>query len=394
MSRLPDYIGVSAFGLKMGVIVPGSDVVSMVCEVLQKCDQDGLLDDGDTVCVTESVVARAQNNYVTIEDIASDVRTKLGIGPAGRIGVLFPILSRNRFSLILKGLAAAVPEGEVVIQFSYPADEVGNQLLPYDFHETLGKCEGELILMEDIGEQRFLHPVTQVDYIALYEDIVNQQGASCQIILCNDPLHLVSYELDGVIVSNVHQRFRTQAKLIKHGVNCITLQDICNSGAGSWSEWGVLGSNLSSGNKLKLAPRDCDLLADQIQTLVEKDMNKKIEVIIYGDGAYCDPSTGIYELADPQPAFGMTKGLRGKYREGLKYKYLVDKMLDEGYDIDTIAQHIEERKEEQFDRSSIETEGTTPRKSEDLLSSLADLISGSADAGTPCILIKGFLQRN
>ncbi len=393
MSRLPDYIGVSAFGLKMGVIVPGSDVVSMVGEVLQKCDQDGLLDDGDTVCVTESVVARAQNNYVTIEDIAADVRNKLQIGPAGRIGILFPILSRNRFSLILKGLAAAVPQGEVVIQFSYPTDEVGNQLLPFDFHETLGKCEGELILLEDIGEERFLHPITQVDYIALYEEIVNEQGAACQMILCNDPLHLASYELDGVIVANIHQRIRVQAKLVKNGVNCITLQDICSGGGKSWSEWGVLGSNLSSGDKLKLAPRDCDLLADQIQSLVAKDLNKKVEVIIYGDGAYCDPSTGIYELADPQPAFGMTAGLRGKYREGLKYKYVVDKMLDEGYDIDTIAQHIHARKDEQFDRSSIETEGTTPRKSEDLLSSLADLVSGSADAGTPCILIKGFLQK-
>lgn len=393
MSKLPDYIGVSAFGLKMGVIVPGSDVVSMVGEVISKCDRDGLLDDGDTVCVTESVVARSQNNYVTIEDIAQEVRDKLQVGPAGRIGVLFPILSRNRFSLILKGLAAAVPQGEVIIQFSYPTDEVGNQLLPFDFHETLGKCEGDLILLEDIGENRFLHPITQVDYIALYEEIVNQQGAACQMILCNDPLHLASYELDGVIVANIHQRFRTQAKLVKNGVNCITLQDICSSGEKSWSEWGVLGSNLSSGDKLKLAPRDCDRLADQIQSLVEKDLDKKVEVIIYGDGAYCDPSTGIYELADPQPAFGMTAGLRGKYREGLKYKYLVDKMLDEGHDIDTIAEHIHSRKDEQFDRTSIETEGTTPRKSEDLLSSLADLVSGSADAGTPCILIKGFLQK-
>ena len=393
MGILPDYIGVSAFGLKMGVIVPGSDVVSMVGEVLSKCARDGFLDDGDTVCVTESVVARAQNNYVTTDDIAEEVRKKLQVGPQGRIGVLFPILSRNRFSLVLKGLAAAVPQGEVVIQLSYPTDEVGNQLLPFDFHETLGKCEGDTILLEDIGEERFLHPITQVDYIALYEQIVNEQGGACQMILCNDPAHLAGYELDGVVVANIHNRFRTRAKLDAKGVNCITLQDICNSGPKSWSEWGVLGSNLSSGDKLKLAPRDCDRLADQIQKRVQQDLNKNVEVIIYGDGAYCDPSTGIYELADPQPAFGMTAGLRGKYREGLKYKYLVDKMLDEGYDIETIAQHIHARKDEQLDRSSIETEGTTPRKSEDLLSSLADLVSGSADAGTPCILIKGFLQK-
>jgi len=393
MGILPDYIGVSAFGLKMGVIVPGSDVVALVSEVLGKCAQDGLLDDGDTVCVTESVVARAQNNYVTTDQIAQEVRKKLQVGPQGRIGVLFPILSRNRFSLILKGLAAAVPQGSVVIQLSYPTDEVGNQLLPYDFHETLGKCEGELISLEDLGEERFLHPITQVDYIALYQQIVNEQGADCQLVLCNDPTHLTYYELDGVVVANIHNRFRTRDKLAAKGVKCITLQDICNNGPGSWSEWGVLGSNLSSGDKLKLAPRDCDLLADQIQRRVQQELHKHVEVIIYGDGAYCDPSTGIYELADPQPAFGMTAGLRGKYREGLKYKYLVDKMLDEGYDIETIAQYIHARRDEQLDRSSIETEGTTPRKSEDLLSSLADLVSGSADAGTPCILIKGFLQK-
>jgi F420-0:gamma-glutamyl ligase len=394
MSILPDYIGVSAFGLKMGIIVPGSDVVAMIGEALAKCARDGLLDDGDTVCVTESVVARAQNNYVTTADIAEEVRKKLQLGPTGRIGVLFPILSRNRFALILKGLAAAVPQGEVVVQLSYPSDEVGNQLLPYDFHETLGKCEGELILLEDLGEERFLHPITQVDYIELYNKIVTAQGAACQLILCNDPLQICNYGLDAVVVANVHNRLRTREKLIEKGVNCITLQDLCNSGAQSWSEWGLLGSNLSSGDKLKLAPRDCDTLADQIQDQVERDLGKKVEVIIYGDGAYRDPSTGIYELADPQPTFGMTKGLRGQYREGLKYKYVVDKMLDEGHDIETIAQHIQALKNEHFDRTSIEAEGTTPRKSEDLLSSLADLVSGSADAGTPCILIKGFLRKN
>ncbi len=391
MGILPDYIGVSAFGLKMGIIVPGSDVVAMIGEVLTKCAKDGLLDDGDTVCVTESVVARAQDNYVTTDDIARDVREKLQLDPAGRIGVVFPILSRNRFALILKGLAAAVPQGEVVVQLSYPCDEVGNQLLPYDFHQTLGKCEGELILLEELGEERFLHPITKVDYIELYKQIVTAAGARCQLFLCNDPLQINDYGLDAVIVSNVHQRLRTQAKLVETGINCITLQDICNSGNVSWSEWGLLGSNLATGDKLKLAPRDSDILADQIQKWVQRELGKRVEVIIFGDGAYCDPSTGIYELADPQPTFGMTDGLRGKYREGLKYKYVVDKMLDEGHDIEAITQHIQTLKNKAFDRTCIEAEGTTPRKSEDLLSSLADLVSGSADAGTPCILIKGFL---
>lgn len=393
MSKLPDYIGVSAFGIKMGVIVPGSNVVAMVSEALARCDQDGLLDDGDTVCITESVVARSQNNYVTTADIARDIRNKLKIGPTSRIGVLFPIMSRNRFSLILKGIAAAVPEGEVVVQFSYPSDEVGNQILPHDFHESIGKCEGDLILIDEIGSNRFLHPITQVDYIELYKNIVNEQGALCQLVLCNNPLHMSSYELDGIIVASIHSRFRILDKLTARGINCITLQDICSDEGDSWSEWGVLGSNLSSGDRLKLAPRDCDTLASEVQEKVKQGLHKQVEVIIYGDGAYRDPSTGIYELADPQPAFGMTSGLWGKYREGLKYKYVVDKMLEEGHDIEVIAHHIRSRKDEQFARDSIETEGTTPRKAEDLLASLADLVSGSADAGTPMILVKGFLHK-
>lgn len=393
MGILPDYIGVSAFGIKMGVVVPGSDIASMVYEALEKCCRDGLLQNGDTACITESVVARAQNNYITIQDIAAQVRAKLDISVDNRIGVVFPILSRNRFSLILKGIAAAVPRGQVVIQLSYPADEVGNQLLPHDFHEQLGKSDGEMITLQEIGEERFRHPITDVDYIELYENIVAGQGARCNICLCNDPLGLAGYELDGIIVASIHSRERNRKKIEAAGIRCITLQDICNEGHEAWSEWGVLGSNLSSGDRLKLAPRDSDRLAENVQAMVREGLGKDIEVIIYGDGAYCDPSTGIYELADPQPAFGMTRGLAGKYREGLKYKYLVDKMLDEGVEVNFIASEINNRKVENMARDSIETEGTTPRKTEDLLASLADLVSGSADAGTPLILVKGFLNR-
>ncbi|MBC7075565.1 MAG: coenzyme F420-0:L-glutamate ligase [Syntrophomonadaceae bacterium] len=393
MGVLPDYIGVSAFGIKMGVIVPGSNIVNMVCEALAKCDQDGFLHDGDTVCITESVVARAQNNYVRVNDIALQLRKKLGIRPDSRIGVLFPILSRNRFSLILKGIAAAVPEGQVVIQLSYPADEVGNQLLPHDLSEALAEKAGKVITLEHIGPQRFKHPITNVDYIELYENIIAEEGCRGHIILSNDPLVITEYGMDGIIVANIHSRERTKNKLLRYGQNCITLQDICNDGSGAWSEWGLLGSNLSSGDKLKLAPREADRVADEVQAKVKEEIGKHIEVIIYGDGAYCDPSTGIYELADPQPAFGMTQGLRGRYREGLKYKYMVDKLLEDGFNIEVIESLLQVKKEENFARDSIETEGTTPRKVEDLLASLADLVSGSADAGTPLILVKGFLTR-
>lgn len=391
MGKLPDYFGVSAFGIKMGIIVPGSNVVELAYESLAQCNKDGFLDDGDTVCITESVVARAQNNYVTVNEIAQQVRKKLNLKADSKVGVVFPMLSRNRFSLIMKGIAAAVPEGHVVVQLSHPADEVGNRILPDDFAETAGIKNGEVISLEDIGENRFRHPVTGVDYIELYQNIIREQSRGSTIFLSNDPCQIIKYNLDGIIVANVHKRESTWDKLSERGQNVITLQDLCNEGL-SWSEWGLLGSNISSGDKLKLAPREANLVAEQLQTKIKQELGKNIEVIVYGDGAYRDPSTGIYELADPKPAFGLTKGLQGKYREGVKYKYLVDKMLDEGVELEDIEDKLEEKMKKNYGRNAVETEGTTPRKAEDLIASLADLVSGSADEGTPMILVKGFLN--
>ncbi len=391
MGKLPDYFGVSAFGIKMGIIVPGSNVVELAYESLAQCNKDGFLDDGDTVCITESVVARAQNNYVTVNEIAQQVRKKLNLKADSKVGVVFPMLSRNRFSLIMKGIAAAVPEGHVVVQLSHPADEVGNRILPDDFAETAGIKNGEVISLEDIGENRFRHPVTGVDYIELYQNIIREQSRGSTIFLSNDPCQIIKYNLDGIIVANVHKRESTWDKLSERGQNVITLQDLCNEGL-SWSEWGLLGSNISSGDKLKLAPREANLVAEQLQIKIKQKLGKNVEVIVYGDGAYRDPSTGIYELADPKPAFGLTKGLQGKYREGVKYKYLVDKMLDEGVELEDIEDKLEEKMKKNYGRNAVETEGTTPRKAEDLIASLADLVSGSADEGTPMILVKGFLN--
>lgn len=393
LGRIPDYVGVSALGLKMGVIVPGCNLINMVKGVLLKCHEDELLDDGDTVCITESVVARAQNNYITVNDIAIDLVQKLNIKPNGKLGIVFPILSRNRFSLILKGLSQAVPQGEVIIQLSYPADEVGNQILPYEYAEEKGKGYSDVITVEEIGDNRFLHPITKVDYIKLYKSIVEEAGAKATIILSNDPTKITGYNPDGVVVANIHGRVRTLKKVQELMSNTITLQDICNNEkAKAWSEWGLLGSNMSSGDKLKLAPREGDSFALHLQSIVKEQMGKEIEVLVYGDGAYCDPSTGIYELADPQPAFGLTPGLKGKYREGLKYKYIVDKMLDEGVEVNSIESSMETLSKNNFENDGFETEGTTPRKTEDLIASLADLVSGSADAGTPMILVKNFLR--
>ncbi|HZK43459.1 MAG TPA: coenzyme F420-0:L-glutamate ligase [Syntrophomonadaceae bacterium] len=393
MGRIPDYIGVSAFGIKMGVIVPGSNLIDMVSEALTMCDKDGLLHDGDTVCITESVLARAQNNYIDVDDIAFQLKEKLGLKPDSKVGVVFPILSRNRFALILKGIAKAVPEGSVVVQLSYPSDEVGNQILPYDYAEENDKGYSDVITVEEIGDNRFLHPITKVDYIKLYKSIIQEAGGKATVILSNDPTKIMEYDLDGIVISNVHDRIKTLEKVSELHDNIITLQDICsNDEAEAWSEWGLLGSNMSSGDKLKLAPREAGEFAVRTQALIKEQLDKEVEVLIYGDGAYCDPSTRIYELADPQTAFGLTAGLKDKYREGLKYKYIVDKMLDEGIAVDSIEDSMEAIKDQDFKTNGLETEGTTPRKVEDLIASLADLVSGSADAGTPMILVKGFLR--
>jgi len=390
MGKLPDYLGVTAFGVKMGVILPGSDIVGSVNDSLAQVDRDGLLNDGDVVCVTESVVARAQNNYVSVQDVGIQVREKLGVGPTDRIGVVFPILSRNRFSLILKGIAAAVPQGEVIVQLSYPTDEVGNQLLPDDYGDVAGKGYGDVITKHEAQSLGFRHPITGVDYIQLYSDIIESEQARPEIILCNDPARIAQFEVGGVVVADIHKRNRTKAKISTCIANCITLQDICNTGS-NWSEWGLLGSNLSAGDKLKLPPRQADRVAEEIQQRVASSLKKNIEVIIYGDGAYQDPSTGIYELADPMPAFGATPKLRGYYREGFKYKFLVDSYHANGQNQAEIEANLEAKMGSKFARDSIETEGTTPRRVEDIIASLADLISGSADAGTPMVICKNFL---
>ncbi|MDO4540413.1 MAG: coenzyme F420-0:L-glutamate ligase [Syntrophomonadaceae bacterium] len=392
MGRMPNYVGVSAFGLKMGVIVPGSDLMGMVLTRLRDCHRDELLDNGDVVCITESVLARSQNNFVSLPQITDDVVKKLGLKPDSSLGVLFPILSRNRFSMILKGLAAAVPQGRVVIQLSHPADEVGNQLLPEEIANGKISHANGSFGPDDLDEQ-YLHPITQVDYMDLYREIVEEQGGDATIIICNDPLRILDEKLDGVVVASIHTRHKIAAKLRDKGANCITLQDICNNPAQqAHSEWGLLGSNMSSGDKLKLAPREADQNADLLQAMVKDALGVDLEVIIYGDGAYCDPSTRIYELADPQPAFGITRGLQDRYREGLKYKYLVDKMWEEGMQLEHIEAHMEKTRGTRTERNAIESEGTTPRKAEDLIASLADLVSGSADAGTPLILVKNFLN--
>jgi len=387
--KIPDYIGPCAFGLKMGVIVPECDLSGMILEAVNKAHQDGLLADGDALCITESIVARAENNYVTTEEIAVEIREKLSLQPDHKVGVLFPILSRNRFVMIMRAIAEAVPQGEVIVQLSYPDDEVGNQLIPPEVAERLEQEKGGCFTPEDL-DQGYTHPLTGVNYLELYQKTIERVGARPNIYLCNDPQKIADYAPDAVIVADIHKKEKTRKQIMSQITNMITLQEICSTDrGGAWSQWGLLGSNMSSGNKLKLAPREGDRFARDVQILVRQELNKEIEVIVYGDGAYKDPSSGIYELADPQPAFGATPGVKGMMREGVKFKYLVDLYHEDGKDEDEILEIVSREAEKDREVNSIETEGTTPRRMEDVLSSLADLISGSADAGTPLVLVKG-----
>ena len=387
--KIPEYIGPMAFGLKMGVILPGMDIIKTICEPLEKCYQDGLLSSGDVICITESIVARSQNNYITVDDIAREIKDKLHIEDQHRLAVVFPIASRNRFSMILRGIARAVPKGEVVVQLSYPFDEVGNQIIDPGFSKNINK---DVICLEDLEGQDFKHPLTGVNYIELYRSIIEEEGATANIILSNDPLQTLSFSPDGVIAADIHTRTSTKEKISSSYNNCITLDQICTEGE-AYSEWGLLGSNMSSGERLKLAPRDGKKVVNDLRIAVKERLSIEVEVIIYGDGAYLDPSSGIYELADPRAAFAVTDGL-DCLREGIKYKYLADQCFHEDkMNAEEIEALLTDSKQKELSEDSIDREGTTPRRMEDVLASLADLVSGSADAGTPVVVVKGFLSK-
>ncbi|MGI6037818.1 MAG: coenzyme F420-0:L-glutamate ligase, partial [Limnochordia bacterium] len=272
MKTLPSYIGPAAFGIKMGVFLPGSDLVGEIVKRARDCAQDGLLADGDVLCITESVVARVQGNIVSVEYVAQEIREKLGLSVESTVGVLFPITSRNRFALILESIALAVPEGKVIVQLNYPADEVGNQTIGLDFLASLDLKE-DYIPQEMLNGYTFVHPITKVDYVQYYKEVIAKTGATPEIIFSNNPQHIARYSVDGVIVADIHRRHRTLGALKEVFSNCITLQDICNSGL-MRSDWGLLGSNMSSDGMLKLAPRDGQQVVDEIQRAVYEETGK------------------------------------------------------------------------------------------------------------------------
>ena len=349
--------------------------------------------DRDVVAVTEAVVARAQGNYAHINDIAADVKAKLG---GETIGVIFPILSRNRFSVCLKGIARGAKK--VVLMLSFPADEVGNHLIDEDLLDEKGVNPWSDVLTEEKYRELFgrvLHPFTGVDYIEFYSELIRESGAEVEIILSNNPKTILDYT-DKVLCCDIHTRNRTKRILKKAGASVVLgLDDIMTesvNGSGFNPNYGLLGSNKATEETVKLFPKDCDVFVSEVAALMKEKTGKNIEVMVYGDGAFKDPVGKIWELADPVVSPAYTPGLEGTPNE-VKLKYLADNNFA-SLSGDALKEAISDyiRNKDADLKGQMVSQGTTPRRLTDLIGSLADLTSGSGDKGTPIILIQGYFD--
>lgn len=394
MSRM---IGTVVRGIRAPIFREGDDVVAITVDTVWKALKENNIEvkDKDVVAVTESVVARCQGNYASTNDIAKDVKEKTG---GGKVGVIFPIMSRNRFSLLLFGIAKACKE--VVIMFSYPNDEVGNPLVSIDDVENAGINPYLDILTEKQFREYFGHPVhpfTGMDYISFYKELVENAGAKATIIFANHPQAILQYT-DKVICADIHTRFRSKKKVKDAGAKIVLgLDEILNKsidGCGFNEQYGLLGSNKADEERVKLFPRDCMEIAKKISEGLSKLSGKHIEAMIYGDGAFKDPAAKIWELADPKVSPGYTDGLIGTPNE-LKLKYLADKdfaCLKNEELQKAITQKIREKDKNTSLVGNMISEGTTPRNLTDLIGSLSDLTSGSGDKGTPIVYIQGYFD--
>ena len=383
-------IGTQAKGIRLPIIRKGDDLVEIVAKaVVESSRIEGYsLNDKDVLGITEAVVARAQGNYATIDQIASDFAVKY---PDGEVGVVFPILSRNRFAMLLEAIARAV--SKVYLLLSYPADEVGNPILTWDELDEKGIDPYRHTLTEEEFYRYFghgaIHPYTGIDYIKYYKELLKD----ATIIFSNDPRKILNYT-SHVLAADIHTRFRTKRLLKKAGAETVYgLDDILTQpvdGSGFHPQYGLLGSNRASENTVKLFPRDGDIFVRNLQQRLKELTGKKLEIMIYGDGAFRDPVSGIWELADPVVAPAYTEGLDGTTSE-VKLKYLVDNMQNQDDSIEDSIRDIIRSKENNITGKMI-SQGTTPRRIADLLGSLCDLVSGSGDKGTPVVLIQGYFD--
>ena len=395
MSKSERRVGTVSRGIRCPIIREGDDLSVIVTDsVLKAAESEGFeLRDRDVIAVTESIVARAQGNYCSVKDIAADVRNKLG---GGTIGVIFPILSRNRFAICLRGIAMGAEK--VVLMLSYPSDEVGNELVSLDMIDEAGVNPYSDVLT--LAKYRELfginkHEFTGVDYVEYYENLIRESGAEVEIIFANQPKAILDYA-DHILNCDIHTRKRTKRILLAAGAKAVcSLDEIMNApvnGSGCNELYGLLGSNKSTEDKIKLFPRDAKDLVNSIQDRILKETGKHVEVMVYGDGAFKDPQGKIWELADPVVSPFFTDGLIGTPNE-LKLKYLADNDYKElsGEELKkAISESI--RKKDADLKGSMASQGTTPRQLTDLIGSLCDLTSGSGDKGTPVVLVQGYFD--
>lgn len=392
MSRM---VGTVSRGIRAPIIRSGDDLVEIVSNsVLEAAADDGFfIRDRDVVAMTEAIVARAQGNYASVDNIADDVRAKLG---GGTVGVIFPILSRNRFAICLRGIAKGAKK--IVLMLSYPSDEVGNHLVTLDALDKKGIDPYKDVL--DLAKYRELfgyekHRFTGVDYVEYYQTLIEESGAECEVIFANDPRAILSYT-KNVLCCDIHTRARTKRRLSAAGAEVVLgLDEILTApvnGSGCNENYGLLGSNKATEDTVKLFPRDCQGLVEAIQQKLLDKTGKHVEVMVYGDGAFKDPVGKIWELADPVVSPAYTSGLEGTPNE-LKLKYLADNDF-----ADLSGEALKEAIKDQIHKKDgnlvgkMASEGTTPRRLTDLIGSLCDLTSGSGDKGTPIVYIQGYFD--
>ncbi len=388
-------VGTVVRGVRAPIIRQGDDLAQIVTDSIVNCikSENITVGEKDVVTVTESILARAQGNYASVDDIAADIKAKF---PAGHVGVIFPILSRNRFAICLRGIAKGVKK--ITLMLSYPSDEVGNHLISVDAMDEKDVDPYRDVLTEEKYRELFgytLHPFTGIDYVAYYREIVEECGCECEIIFANRATAILDYTKD-VLACDIHTRARTKRLLVKGGAKTVFgLDDVLATsvnGSGYNDFCGLLGSNKATEDTVKLFPRDSQAFVERVQELIYKALGKKMEVMVYGDGAFKDPVGKIWELADPVVSPGYTSGLVGTPNE-LKLKYLADNDYA-GLQGDELKAAITKAiKEKDSDlKGKMATEGTTPRQLTDLIGSLSDLTSGSGDKGTPIIYIQGYFD--
>ena len=388
-------VGTVSRGIRCPIIREGDDLTKIVVEsVLDAAASEGFeLRNRDVISITESIVARAQGNYATVRDIADDVRAKFG---GETVGVIFPILSRNRFAICLKGIAMGAKK--VVLMLSYPSDEVGNALLTYDQLDEKGINPYSDVLSlakyrELFGENK--HQFTGVDYVEYYSNLIREAGAEVEVVFANQPKAILDYT-DCVLTCDIHTRVRTKRILKAAGAKIVLgLDEIMNAsvnGSGYNTKYGLLGSNKATEDKIKLFPNECQGLVEGIQAEILKRTGKHVEVMVYGDGAFKDPQGKIWELADPVVSPAFTSGLVGTPNE-LKLKYLADNDFKNLKGLE-LKQAIEKSIKEKNGNlvGNMASQGTTPRQLTDLIGSLCDLTSGSGDKGTPVVLVQGYFD--